>query len=92
MERKGGLSANVSNNCLSAGEKQLICICRALLSRSKIVLIDEATANIDFKNDEVIQKIISERFKDRTIITIAHRLSTVEKYDKIMVLDAGRLI
>lgn len=48
---KGGLEGNVSNDSLSAGEKQLLCICRAFLKKSKIVLVDEATANIDMKND-----------------------------------------
>ena len=53
----------VSNNSLSAGEKQLLCICRAFLKNSKIVLVDQATANIDVKNDSLIQKVIAQKFK-----------------------------
>lgn len=82
----------VSNSSLSAGEKQLLCICRAFLKQSKIVLIDEATANIDVKNDSIIQKVIAEKFKDSTVLTIAHRLSTLKNADKIMVLEKGELI
>jgi len=75
---KDGLDGIVNNNSLSAGEKQLLCICRALLKNSKIVIIDEATANIDSKNDEMIQKIIKEKFRQSTVLTIAHRLSTLK--------------
>ena len=82
----------VSNSSLSAGEKQLLCICRAFLKQSKIVLIDEATANIDVKNDTIIQKVIAEKFKNSTVLTIAHRLSTLKNADKIMVLEKGELI
>ena len=59
IEQKGGIQAAVSNNSLSAGQKQLLCICRAFLKHSKIVLIDEATANIDMRNDTIIQKVIA---------------------------------
>ena len=66
-------------NNLSSGEKQLICICRSILRKNKIVLMDEATANIDIKTEEVIQKLIHNKFEDSTVITIAHRLNTVIK-------------
>jgi ABC-type multidrug transport system fused ATPase/permease subunit len=59
MERRGGLYGKVTNDTLSAGEKQLICICRALLKNTKIVLIDEATANIDVTHDYIIQKVLA---------------------------------
>ncbi len=56
------------------------------------MLIDEATANVDGKNDALIQSVLEKNFVGKTILTIAHRLSTLEKYDKIMVMDSGRLI
>jgi ATP-binding cassette, subfamily C (CFTR/MRP), member 4 len=77
IERRGGLYGKVSNDTISAGEKQLICICIALLKNSKIILIDEATANIDIVNDDLIQKVISLKFIGKTLLTIAHRLSTL---------------
>ena len=92
IEEKGGLEAAVSNTSLSAGEKQLLCICRAFLKKSKVVLIDEATANIDVKNDALIQKVISEKFKESTVLTIAHRLSTLQNSNKIMVMEQGKLV
>jgi len=92
INEKGGLSGMVSNSSLSAGEKQLLCICRAFLKHSRIVLIDEATANIDIKNDAIIQRVISEKFRESTVLTIAHRLSTLQNSNKIMVMDKGKLI
>jgi ABC-type multidrug transport system fused ATPase/permease subunit len=92
IERRGGLNAKVEKNGLSAGEKQLLCICRALLKDSKIILIDEATANIDARNDALVQAIIAEKFRSRTVLTIAHRLSTLQHSDKIMVMERGALV
>lgn len=86
---KGGLDAAVSNDSLSAGEKQLLCICRAFLKHSKIVLVDEATANIDVKNDAIIQQVIKDKFKNCTVLTIAHRLSTLANSDRILVMEKG---
>ena len=59
------------------------------MKQSKIVLIDEATANIDVNNDALIQKVIREKFRDSTVLTIAHRLSTLQDSNKIMVMEAG---
>jgi len=74
---------------LSSGEKQLVCICRAILQKNKVVLLDEATANIDIKTEKRIQKLISEEFKESTMIVIAHRLNTIIQSDRVLVLSHG---
>lgn len=66
---------------LSSGERQLICICRAILRKNKIVILDEATANIDVVTEQKIQRLINDEFTSSTVITIAHRLNTIIKSD-----------
>lgn len=77
---------------LSQGEKQLFCLARALLNKNKIVLMDEATANIDVVTESKIQKLLLEKFSDCTLFMIAHRLNTIMGCDKILVLENGRVV
>ena len=86
-EMNGGLDAKVhkSGANLSVGQKQLLCLARAIVKKAKILIVDEATANVDYKTDYYIQRAIRECFAHCTVITIAHRIQSIIDCDRIMV-------
>jgi len=92
ISSRGGLDTHMKEQPLSQGQQQLFSLARAILSSGRILVLDEATSNVDGENDQLMQRVIREEFSGRTIITIAHRIETIEDADLVVVLDAGLVV
>uniref|UniRef100_L2G2V8 ABC multidrug transporter n=1 Tax=Colletotrichum fructicola (strain Nara gc5) TaxID=1213859 RepID=L2G2V8_COLFN len=92
FEDKGGLDVDFETEWLSAGQKQLFCIARAMLRQSRVLLLDEATSSLDQATEKVVQDLIRSEFDGWTVIVIAHRLQAVVDFDKIVALQDGEVV
>ncbi|KAF4624072.1 hypothetical protein G7Y89_g14101 [Cudoniella acicularis] len=92
VDAAGGLDAELNDETLSQGQKQLFALARAMLKPGRIVVLDEATSNVDKHSANVMQQIIRECFHGRTIIAVAHQLNTIIDFDQVVVMDAGEVV
>ncbi|CAI7612922.1 unnamed protein product, partial [Penicillium discolor] len=92
VETKGGFDAPLDANFFSHGQRQLFCLARALLRKSKIVILDEMSSNVDVVSDALMQRVVREYFADCTILAVAHRLETILDFDRIAMIQKGELI
>jgi ATP-binding cassette subfamily C (CFTR/MRP) protein 1 len=97
VEQRGGIDTEVTPDSLSHGEQQLLALARAILRKDLangkcILVLDEATSNLDAATEGVVKKVIDEEFRDNTIIVVAHRLDTVKDVDVVLMLEAGRVV
>ncbi|KAL0937343.1 ABC multidrug transporter [Colletotrichum truncatum] len=92
LEARGGLDAEMSEAGLSAGQNQLFCLARAMLHHRNVVLLDEATSNVDHTTDGEVRKVLAEEFRDATVVEVAHRLEAIVDYDVVVVMHEGKIV
>lgn len=90
--KKHGLDGKVDWDAWSGGQRQMLCFARAMMKRSKIIILDEATSSVDAETENRMQDIIDKEFRDCTVLAIMHRLAHVAKYDRVALLDNGMLL
>jgi ABC-type multidrug transport system fused ATPase/permease subunit len=91
LSQRGGLDAGLLDLGLSSGQLQLLCLARAMLSRGSIVILDEATSNVDHRTEEEIRRVIKEEMSQRTVLEVAHRLDVIRGCDVVVVMSEGRV-
>ncbi|CAK7207847.1 hypothetical protein SEUCBS139899_010662 [Sporothrix eucalyptigena] len=92
LDKLGGLDADLNTDLLSAGQRQLFCLARAMLRHSKVILLDEATSSLDRETEARVDYLVRTLFKGWTAIVVAHRLRTIADFDKVLVLQDGRIV
>ncbi|GKT41589.1 ABC transporter gloK [Colletotrichum spaethianum] len=91
FEDKGGLEPDLNTDWLSAGQKQLFCMARAILRNSRVLLLDEVTSSLDQATEQIVQELIRSEFQEWTVVVIAHRLKAVADFNKIVTLQDGQV-
>ncbi|ETS75107.1 hypothetical protein PFICI_13591 [Pestalotiopsis fici W106-1] len=92
VAEQGGLGAELDVAAWSAGQKQLLCLARAMVRNSKVLILDEATSSVDSETEAIMQDIIDTVFRDCTVLAVMHRLTHIGRYDKVALLDSGHLM
>ncbi|KAK2768034.1 ABC multidrug transporter [Colletotrichum kahawae] len=92
LEARGGLDTEMSEAGLSAGQKQLFCLARAMLKQGQVVLLDEATSNVDHGTDKEVRRVVMKELEGSTVVEVAHRLEAIIEYDVVVVMHEGRVV
>jgi len=92
VNKNGGLDSDVDELNLSAGQKQLFCLARAMVRPGKIVVLDEVTSSVDGRTEDTVHKLIRRKYAAHTIIAVTHRLDTIMDFDRVVVMDKGRVV
>ncbi|KAK5132282.1 hypothetical protein LTR08_009270 [Meristemomyces frigidus] len=92
IDERGGLDVPMGEVSLSQGQMQLFAVARALLRKSKVLVLDEVSASVDAQSEELMTRLISSEFRDGMVIAVAHRLSTIVSFDRVVVMDKGQIV
>ncbi|PYI36243.1 ABC transporter [Aspergillus indologenus CBS 114.80] len=92
IEREGGLEMAMKPTSWSLGQRQLLCLARAMVRKSKVLILDEATSSVDHETEDIMQEVIETEFASHTVLAVMHRLRLIHRYDRVAVLNAGALV